>query len=63
VLDFSARYRTAPHHDIPLCLKHFAEVYILEPRRAFREDLAVHRMMELETDAGRWPQWAFGTFS
>lgn len=62
-LCFSAQHRLVPERDIKLCLKHFAEVYILEPRAAFRENLAANRMADLEAHASKWPMWAFGTFS
>ena len=62
-LCFSAQHRSAPESDIELCLKHFAEVYILEPRKAFREDLAASRMSDLQAYVSRRPVWAFGTFS
>lgn len=63
VLRFSAQRRSVPNGDIPLCMKHFAEVYILESRGVLRHALAVRRMAALQAQAAHRPAWAFGCFS
>ncbi|WP_454691213.1 hypothetical protein [Achromobacter aloeverae] len=63
VLRYIAEYRSPADGDPPLCMKHFAEAYILESRGTLRQGLAQRRMAALQAQAEHWPVRAFGRFS